>query len=1018
MTPNGTYRTKYQFSFESDNGNIFLINIKKDGYTGTIINRPLGGSPILKRDTSDGGICGTSLEFYAECQVDNEYAELYTSSARTFLVTLEKKRGNNWDTMWSGFIVPELYSAPDIAPPYDVQVIATDGLGELKNYEFAAAGRVSLLTTIKNIMSNIGQTLANNDIVFCSLLEAPVESVGYSTFLSSVYVDLDYFTASNCYEALQAILQSINARMTFNDNLWYIIRENDMNLVSGMIRLYDGNGSQADVTPGQFGSMLTKDFWPVGQLTTEVIPAKNRVSAAWEFHARKSLYDNPDVVDSTGWTLTDSSSIRWENLDPSGNGQRPVIGDAMANDDPAMEQAITISQYPDNLNLSLGLKGYGGATKAHFQLRISGSGTTYYLSVNNDELVWSTTAYSFTVDLDNYGSSNMLSSYSTLTYEIPPMPIAGTLTFKIWSDHTDRNASHVGNIFRLGWVYLTQVAPAGLRCNVLISNGAREQGDELPVALGGDLNFYENEHKALYGIMSKYNGTVLTKFKTGRLAQRDSFLQLIAVDYALTTAQTRLRQTGTLNVPEFGNAIVGNLPLFYQDSGGLIYLLEQMSWHILDDEVEVSLVSRPDAASITVSALDVTEMLAPSNGNSSGSSGGSSGGSGVSDYDELTNRPRINNVTLTGNKTAAQLGLMPSGAIEFDGDTVRTEYPFELNINDDLEQSPVYRSVTDLLQKMYVTNGYVSVSASILPSSSGKDLGTQGNGFDDIFAARANVDEVNFHYGSQIYEPSGGRLRLKGNDGVELIDATNLSTLSYTGGVFSTTELDDLGDKDEPWGDVWAQAFYVDYDMVDGTPWPIGFRWDSQASHFELIGPTYFYGGEFLPMASYQGSAVTKTLGNMYFFWDYTFCRGIVMNRDSNDVNRGFFWDSNDEEINCNTDIDFTGNVYINGNPLTSSDERLKRNVVEVTDVEASKILTTLRSVGFDWTEMKRHGYGFIAQEVQKILPELVHRRTDGLLSMDYTSLIAFLVKGWQEQEKRIEALEKLVKSLIKDNNE
>ena len=1015
MTPNGTYRTKYQFSFESDNGNIFLINIKKDGYSGTIINRALGGSPILKRDTSDGGICGTSLEFYAECQVDNEFAELYTSSARTFLVTLEKKRGNNWDVMWSGFIVPELYSAPDIAPPYDVQVIATDGIGELKNYEFSASGRVSLLTTIKNIMSNIGQTLANNDIVFCSLLEAPVESVGYSTFLSSVYVDLDYFTASNCYEALQAILQSINARMTFNDNIWYIIRENDMNLVSGMIRLYDGNGNQADVTPGQFGSMVNKDFWPVGQLTTQVIPAKNRVSAAWEFHARKSLFDNPDVVDSTGWTLTASSSIRWENLDPSGNGQRPVIGDAMANDDPAMEQAITISQYPDNLNLSLGLKGYGGATKAHFQLKLSGSGTTYYLSVNNDELVWSTTAYSFTVDLDNYGSSNMLSSYSTLSYEIPPMPIAGTMTFKIWSDHTDRNSAHVGNIFRLGWVYLTQAAPAGLRCNVLISNGAREAGDELPVAMGGDLNFYENEHKALYGIMSKYNGTVLTKFKTGRLAQRDSFLQLIAVDYALTTAQTRLRQTGTLNVPEFGNAIVGNLPLFYQDSGGIIYLLEQMNWHILDDEVEVSLVSRPDAASITVSALDVTEMLAPSGGNSSGSSGGSSGGSGVSDYDELTNRPRINGVTLTGNKTAAQLGLMESGALLFDGDTVRTEYPFEVNINDDLEQSPVYRSVTELLQQMYVTNGYVSVSASILPSASGKDLGTQGNGFDDIFAARANVDEVDFHDGSQIYEYSGS-LRLKGDAAVELIDNTNQSTVAYAGGVLWSNEIDDLGDKDEPWGDVWAQAFYVDYDMVNGTVWPIGFRWNSQASHFELIGPTYFYGGEFLPMASYQGSAVTKMLGNGYFQWDYGFIHNIVFDRDPddpNDINKGFGWVAANSWILCNTDINFGGNVYINGSPISASDAHLKENVVEVS--EASKVLAALRAVGFDWKESGRRGYGFIAQEVVKVLPDIVRMRPDGLLGLDYTSLIAFLVKGFQEQEKRIEALENLVKSLIKD---
>lgn len=34
------------------------------------------------------------------------------------------------------------------------------------------------------------------------------------------------------------------------------------------------------------------------------------------------------------------------------------------------------------------------------------------------------------------------------------------------------------------------------------------------------------------------------------------------------------------------------------------------------------------------------------------------GGGGVSDYDDLTNRPQINGVTLTGNKTTAQLGIV------------------------------------------------------------------------------------------------------------------------------------------------------------------------------------------------------------------------------------------------------------------------------------------------------------------------------------------------------------------------
>ena len=43
------------------------------------------------------------------------------------------------------------------------------------------------------------------------------------------------------------------------------------------------------------------------------------------------------------------------------------------------------------------------------------------------------------------------------------------------------------------------------------------------------------------------------------------------------------------------------------------------------------------------------------------------GGGGVSDYDDLTNRPKINNITLTGNQSASDLGLADPSDIKFTG---------------------------------------------------------------------------------------------------------------------------------------------------------------------------------------------------------------------------------------------------------------------------------------------------------------------------------------------------------------
>lgn len=135
----------------------------------------------------------------------------------------------------------------------------------------------------------------------------------------------------------------------------------------------------------------------------------------------------------------------------------------------------------------------------------------------------------------------------------------------------------------------------------------------------------------------------------------------------------------------------------------------------------------------------------------------------------------------------------------------------------------------------------------------------------------------------------------------------SVASLTTTGQITSggdilpdITATRSLGAMMNRWDEAWARAFYVDYDTVDGQPWPLGFRWDSTTRHFELIGPTYFYGGEFLPMASYQGSAVTKTLGNMYFWWDYAFVKNLILERDSNNVNRGFSWDSTNRQIMAN----------------------------------------------------------------------------------------------------------------------
>jgi hypothetical protein len=98
----------------------------------------------------------------------------------------------------------------------------------------------------------------------------------------------------------------------------------------------------------------------------------------------------------------------------------------------------------------------------------------------------------------------------------------------------------------------------------------------------------------------------------------------------------------------------------------------------------------------------------------------------------------------------------------------------------------------------------------------------------------------------------------------------------------------------------------------------------------------------------------------------------------------------------------------------TGSDYRLKENVVPLTDaITKLKLLAPKR---FTWKNAPEDGVveGFIAHEVQAIVPQAVHGEKDGLYpdgrmkpqSMDSSFLIPLLTAALQEAVTRIEALE------------
>ena len=132
-----------------------------------------------------------------------------------------------------------------------------------------------------------------------------------------------------------------------------------------------------------------------------------------------------------------------------------------------------------------------------------------------------------------------------------------------------------------------------------------------------------------------------------------------------------------------------------------------------------------------------------------------------------------------------------------------------------------------------------------------------------------------------------------------------------------------------------------------------------------------------------------------------------------------FFFDGNSTtEATADAFIDASGNGHFAGNVTAysssvSSDARLKENIRPIES--ATETVKQLNGVVFDWkkTERGTDQLGFIAQEIEQVLPSLVtevetlkDENTETHKTVNYAALVPVLVESIKELTKRIEELE------------
>lgn len=127
--------------------------------------------------------------------------------------------------------------------------------------------------------------------------------------------------------------------------------------------------------------------------------------------------------------------------------------------------------------------------------------------------------------------------------------------------------------------------------------------------------------------------------------------------------------------------------------------------------------------------------------------------------------------------------------------------------------------------------------------------------------------------------------------------------------------------------------------------------------------------------------------------------RGYVYANTSNEI--GFLNSGGSWSLRC----DNSGNVTATGDLTAYSDARIKTNIK--TYENALEKVLQLRGVTYNRTDNNDHSekIGVIAQEIEKIIPQVVSKQEDGLLTVSYGNIVGVLIEAIKEQQKEIEVL-------------
>ena len=111
--------------------------------------------------------------------------------------------------------------------------------------------------------------------------------------------------------------------------------------------------------------------------------------------------------------------------------------------------------------------------------------------------------------------------------------------------------------------------------------------------------------------------------------------------------------------------------------------------------------------------------------------------------------------------------------------------------------------------------------------------------------------------------------------------------------------------------------------------------------------------------------------------------------------------------VTTSSGVSITGSLTASGDVIAYSDARTKEKIVTVDD-PIGKVVS-MRGVFYNKIGEQERRVGVIAQEVEKILPEVVTEDQDGIKGVAYGNIVGVLIEAIKEQQKQIDELKAMI---------